>query len=178
MSIELVEVPFTIKVGFTSEINPDFVSRMIMKFEKTLYSHSLILFEDLDFKEKIFHSIGEGVLVDANGDYLKTHKIVRMFEVPMATTREGFCMYVRGRCSAKVEYSQSQYLNQIFRLAGLSLKLVDNDGAKTICSEETLMALAHSKLNVANLEPDTISPKMLCEFLVKEKQAGRCKELP
>ena len=178
MTIEMVEIPYTIKVGFTQEIHADFVSRMIMKFEKTNYSHSLILFEDVDFREKVFHSIGKGVLVDPEQEYLKTHKIVKLFEIPMSTTREGFGMYVRGRTLSKIEYSQGQYLNQVARLLGMSMKLVHNDGAKTICSEETLMALALSKLGSTGLlDADMVSPKMLCLFLEGEARAGRCREI-
>jgi len=159
---------YVIRVAFIQELKPDFVSRTIMRLEKTNFSHVGILFEDIDYKEKLFHSIGLGVCVDANLEYFKTHRVVKYYEVPMDVTREGFSMYVRGRTTSKVKYSQSQYLNQALRLAGLAWQPVRNDGSKTICSEEATLALQLSKLDVSRLQEDSVSPKMLDLFLVEQ----------
>lgn len=164
---------YSIKVCFTQEIDPDFVSRAIMWAEGTNYSHVMMIFEDMDGKEKILHSIGGGTCIDENCSYLTTHKIVRSFRVPMKVSQAEFCGYARGRVGR--EYSESQYLNQILRLCKIPWMPFKNGNAKGICSEEVAYAALLSALEVPqeglSKVLDLMSPKMVDEFLTKNEKA-------
>jgi hypothetical protein len=161
---------FSIKVAFTQELEPDLVSKAIMYFLKTNYSHVMILFEDVDGKEKILHSIGQGTCIDEDKKYLESHKIVKMYEVPMKVSREVFAGYARGRVGR--EYSQSQYVDMILEKLGIKWKPFSNGNSKGVCSEEVTAAAPMSQLELpSDLDLDLIDPKEVDDFLAKQPLA-------
>lgn len=112
-----------IKVIFSAEVNPDFMSKQIMNKFKTPYSHVLIQHEE----GKIFHAVGKGVCVEDADPFFKDHIAVATFLVKLDVSRDFFYGFVMG-ANGK-EYSQSQ----IAALA--SGKGTENGDEKMICSE-------------------------------------------
>lgn len=166
---------FSIEIHFTQEINPDWLSKLIMWAEGTNYSHSLCIFKDIDGIDKLYHSIGDGSLVTNDLGYLKSHKPVRSYRVPMAVSLEDFSKWVHARAKKGIEYSESQYVNQFLRLIKIPWVLIKNGDSKSICSEEMFCALRFSKLapDMMDLDQDMISPKMLESFLSKHPLAEK-----
>lgn len=161
---------FTIKVAFTQEHKPDYISKGIMFALNRPYSHVLIMFEDVDGNVKIFHCIGQGTCVDESCEYLKDHNIVKMYEIPMKCTRAEFAMWVRGRCGR--EYSDSQYVNILLKMIGVKWIPFKNDNAKAICSEEIAAAAHLSMLDLPEkIELDLITPKDVEAFLDSQPKA-------
>jgi hypothetical protein len=161
---------YKIKVAFTQETEPDLVSKGIMYALGRPYSHVLIMFEDTDRNTKIFHCIGKGTCIDNSLEYLKTHKIVKAYDIPMKCTREEFAMWVRGRCGR--EYSDSQYANILLNMIGIKWVPFKNDNAKAICSEEVAAAAHLSQLDIPeNIELDLITPKDVEAFLDSQPKA-------
>lgn len=118
---------YQIKVVFTRETNPDFLSTQIMNKDKTDYSHVLVLFHDDNNIEKIFHAVGEGVCVEDSEPYFKTHIKAHVFEIDLDVTKDYFLGFVRG--SNGKEYSQSQ-------IASMAVGKTEKNGdEKMICSE-------------------------------------------
>lgn len=178
------EAIYTIELAFTQEINPDFVSRSIMRWEKSPYSHVMCLFKDENDKESLFHSIGSGAQIGPDS-YLETHKIVSRYEVPLLISKEAFLRLIRARSQKAVDYSQSQYVNQFFRLLfgvfGSEVPSwfpkVRNGDFATICSEE--MAVSVLRYSVLwddfmfKIDPDQISPRMLEDILLQSTEVKK-----
>jgi hypothetical protein len=163
---------YFIRVAFTQETEPDFVSKMIMKALGKPYSHVMILFKDLDGREKIFHSIGQGTCVMEKDEYLKTHKIVRQFKINMNVEQDAFCAYVKGRVGR--EYSGSQYINIILKMIGLKITLFKNQHAKAICSEEVAAAAHMADLDLPSIiNFDLVTPEDVDRFLSSQPKAEK-----
>lgn len=148
-----------IKVAFTKEKNPDFISASIMKFLGTDYSHVFFIHDGV-----IFHSVGQGVKREYLSNYLKTHDITDVFEVDLDLTYKEFESYMYG--AEGKEYSESQYIGFILPFMK---KFVRNGKEKTICSElvsEVLEKFGGFKLPN---EADFMSPKDVYDMLGKKK---------
>lgn len=121
---------FQVRVCFTAENDPDFVSKMIMEKYGTNYSHVLITFLNEDRDQVIFHATGDGVHTLAGQklmNYFSTHRVVDTAIVDLQVSREFFSGYVKG-ASGK-EYSQSQ-------IAAIAAGRIQRNGdEKMICSE-------------------------------------------
>lgn len=139
-----------LKVGFTKEIKPDFVSKCIMRVLGTNYSHVFFILNDF-----IYHSTGEGVNRVPLAAYLEDHEVVKTFDVELPTlSEEAFAAYMEG--AGGKEYSNSQYIG--FVLPFLQ-RFVSNGSEKMICSELVSVVLAkygHYKLPK---QADFMSPK-------------------
>lgn len=141
---------FTVKVAFTREKDPDFVSKRIMDFLDTDYSHCFFINDGF-----IYHATGEGVNRCHLDVYLEDHVIVHEVMLPLPLmTEDSFKAYMRG-ADAK-EYGHLQYAGFI---APWAQKLVRNGNAKQICSE----LIAEIARDYGNLklpkEQDFMSPK-------------------
>ncbi len=148
-----------IKVAFTKEINPDFVSNCIMKFLGTNYSHVFFILND-----EIFHSVGEGVCRVPLNEYLKDHVITAEFKVELDMTEKEFLAYMDG--AEGKEYSESQYLGFVLPFMK---KFVRNGKEKTICSELVSEVLEKFGEYVLPKEADFMSPKDVYEILRGQK---------
>lgn len=163
---------YSIKVAFTQEINPDWISKTIMWFLETNYSHVMILFEDVDGKEKILHSIGKGTCIDADQEYLKTHKIVRAYKIPMKCTMEHFSGYAEGRVGR--EYSESQYFNMFLEKLGIKWIPFRNGNSEGVCSEEVGAAAELSQLEIPeHVDLDILDPAEIDVFLSRQAIAEK-----
>jgi len=125
---------YSVKIAFTKEINPDRVSKLVMWALQKPYSHVLILFEDIDGKEKILHAIGKGTCIDEDKEYLKTHAITHMYEVPMRVSREVFAGWARGRVGR--DYAESNYINMALEKIGIKWVPFKNGNSDVVCSSE------------------------------------------
>jgi len=178
-------VSYKIKVAFTQEHQPDYISWFVMLALNRMYSHVIIVFEDIDDKEKIFHCIGEGTLIDEEKVYLKTHTIIKQYEIPMKCSRVEFADWARKKAEKKIEYSNRQYVNIAVKFAirfinnwiGLKIKtpvIFRNGDAAEVCSEAVASASHMSHLEVpATLELDMIDPEEIDDFLAGQQKAKR-----
>lgn len=144
-----------VKVGFTSENKPDFVSKTIMWFLKTNYSHVFFILGD-----HIFHATGKGVHPVALSEYMKTHNLVHSFEVELNMSLESFLAFMDGASSK--EYSSSQYLG--FLSKSLQ-KFVKNGNEKMICSELVAVVLEKYGAYCLPKEADFMSPRDVFNLL-------------
>ena len=113
-------------IGASAEINPDFMSRMIMKFTKCKFSHLFIHDE-----ETIYHSVDDGVGTEDYEEFLKTHHVWSK-PIELKVSYDYFRGYMKG--TEGIGYSQSQYFGFILR-RGFFRKLFRNGKSKVICSE-------------------------------------------
>jgi hypothetical protein len=166
---------YTVKVAFTQEVNPDFISRAVMWALEKPYSHVLILFEDVDGKEKILHAIGKGTCIDEDKEYLKTHNIVRMYEVQMRVSREVFSGYARGRVGR--DYAETNYINMALEMMGVKWVPFKNGNSDVVCSSEVAAIGPLSKLELPDgmiwrdVRLELVDPVEVDEFLFKNKKA-------
>lgn len=150
-----------VKIAFTREAEPDLVSKGIMKYMGTNYSHVFFILNDI-----IYHAVGEGVTAVPLQDYLKDHVIVAEKEVNLYMTEGEFVTYMRG--ARGKEYSNSQYLGFIFK----SLKkFFRNKDEKMICSE--LVATVLNDYGIDEQipyfhDPDFVSPKDIYVAIMKD----------
>lgn len=118
-----------IKVIFTREKDPDFISKKIMEKDGTNYSHVLIDYDE-NGERKIFHAVGEGVCIYAENkykDYYKSHIKAHEYEIELKVSKDFFLGYVEGSCGK--EYSQSQ-------IAAIAVGgILENGDEAMICSE-------------------------------------------
>lgn len=162
-------------IFFSAEIEPDFVSRAIMKRYNKPYSHVGVLVslsvEDqlfLDLAklphpgEWIFHATGKGFHAELKDSYLAKGKtFVKL--VPVRPLDEIFALgFLAGNIGK--EYSSSQYLG--FFSSSLA-KLVANGKEKLICSEAVFDFLTQicGMENKVNQAPDMIAPPHIEEIL-------------
>jgi len=90
---------YEVEVWCVAEMNPDFGSRMIMKFTKRPFSHVLFYYEDRDNKFKIAHAVAPAVKKEKpeyTDEMLKDHIIVYKQKIKLNCTKEYFCGYVNG----------------------------------------------------------------------------------
>lgn len=151
-----------IKVGFTAELEPDLVSKGIMWWLGTNYSHVFFI-----LNEHIYHCDGEGVNRIKLEDYKVTHKLVSEFEVELFMTEKEFEAYMTG-ANGK-EYSESQYLGF---LHARFQKWVGNGDKKMICSELVAEVLAKYGKFFLPKPADFMSPKDVHELLSKDRIYG------
>lgn len=147
---------FTVKVAWTREKDPDWVSKEIMDFLDTDYSHVFFINDGF-----IYHATGEGVNKTPLDKYLETHIIVheRMLPLPLMT-EDSFKAYMAGADSK--EYGHLQYIGFI---APWLQRFVKNGNTKQICSE----LIAEVGRDYGNLklpkEQDFMSPKDVLDLL-------------
>lgn len=111
------------------EVQPDFVSRRIQRFEKTNYSHVAVLVDGY----LVYHAIGAGVCRTTLNDLLADGPCV---------IRRRVVIPVHSECCAKTwldaqlgkKYSLWQYLGFLFPLARF-LPWVNNGAREVVCSE-------------------------------------------
>lgn len=141
---------FTVKVAFTKEKEPDFVSKMIMKFMGTNYSHVFFILDGY-----IYQSTGEGTHRCNLENYLETHVIVDEYMVALALmTPESFRSYMAG---AKGKgYGHWQYLGFMFPWLQ---KFVTNGSSRQICSELVAEVLRDYRPMKLPKNADFMSPK-------------------
>jgi hypothetical protein len=144
-----------VTVAFTREINPDFVSKRIMDFLKTDYSHVFFIHNGT-----IFHAVGEGVTEVPLAEYLKTHVIVAQKEVSLNVSDDRFLGYMDG--AKDKEYSSSQYLGII---SGALKRFGRNGGEKMICSELVAVVLSLYAGVKLPKESDFITPKDVFQLI-------------
>jgi len=175
--------PFFVHICFVREKKPDWLSRLIMRFEKTKFSHALCLYTTESGERRIFHSLEVGTIDEPAAPFFEDHAVAFAYKVKMAVQREDFLAHVAARTAkveedgkpvAKVEYSFSQYINQAMRLLKLPFVPVRNGDKKAICSEEQYMVLRMSKIlhKIGDLDQDTVSPRTLMEFLARQTWEG------
>ncbi len=147
-----------IEICWVKEKEPDFVSRMIMKFQKTTYSHVLIRFKDRHGIDSIFHATGKGVNIGKYKPFMETHLLCYAITVKLKVTEQFFWGYISG--SEGKAYSQWQLL----RIA-TGTSFFTNGKEKRICSE-TVGAVLHnySKYKLEG-DPDLWTPKYLLEVV-------------
>lgn len=150
-----------IKIAFTRETEPDLVSKGIMKFMGTNYSHVFFVLDDI-----IYHAVGEGVTSVPLAEYLKDHIIVAEKDVDIFMTEGEFLTYMKG-ANGK-EYSNSQYLGFIFKPLK---RFFRNKDKKMICSElvATVLNYYGTDESVPYFpDPDFISPKDIYVAIMKD----------
>lgn len=174
---------YSIIVAFTQEVNPDWISKGVMFCLDQIYSHVMIIFVDIDGREKVFHCIGKGTCIDEDKAYLENHKIVKSFRIPMRCSPAEFSFWAKGRVGR--EYSDTQYLNigvkfavqwinRIFKTKFDIPVIFRNGAAKAICSEEVVAAAFMSDLEIPdNVELDLVDPEEVDVFLSRHKKAER-----
>lgn len=152
-----------VEVCFTAERKPDLVSKLIMQFMGTNYSH--VLFK---VGGEVFHATGEGVNRIPVSEYLGNKKIiVHQIPVVLDCTANEFYAYMLG-ANGK-EYSSSQYLGFLFKPLR---KLVSNGEEKQICSELVARVL-HKWAGIEFHENlDFISPRDVFERIEGSKDAA------
>ena len=163
---------YQVEVCFCREKSPDLISKSIMAGERSEFSHVLCKFEDHDGSIQIFHSIGSGAQIGPE-DYLDTREVVKSYKVPLIIGKDAFIRLIKARSSKVIEYSESQYFNQIFRIIfnffGFKVPKwfpkVRNGDMATICSEEMVISVIRYSIVwddvMLEIDPDQISPKML-----------------
>lgn len=124
-----------VQICWMAEKKPDFVSRMIMKYDKSDFSHVLIRFMDRHGLDSIYHATGRGVHIEPFDPYLHNHKVVSFKKIELDISQEFFWGYVSG--SDGKEYSRWQIV-RIFT----GINLFKNNKTKMICSE-TVGELMH-----------------------------------
>lgn len=144
-----------VEIAFTRELKPDFVSKEIMKFLKTDYSHVFFIHNGI-----IFHAVGKGVSIVSLDEYLKTHLIVARKEVTLDVSEDRFLGYMDG--AKDKEYSSSQYLGIVSRFLK---RFGRNGGEKMICSELVASVLALYAGHKLPKEADFITPKDVYDML-------------
>ena len=144
-----------LKIAFTREYKPDLVSKGIMLFLGTDYSHTFFVLNDVSF-----HSTGKGVHTVPLSDYLHDHVLVKEFEVESSQTEAEFLAFMAG--SMGKDYGESQYIGFLFPSLQ---KLVMNGPAKTICSEIVARYLADYCGYKLPKDADFMSPKDDYELL-------------
>lgn len=152
----------SIKIFVAREVEPDWVSRKIMKVIGADYSHIGIIVDDTI----VFHMVGEGFsqcpLKEMESDHvLQTKDITDRIHMTYALG------YLQGRLG--VEYSQSQYLGFLFPFMR---RFVRNNKEKGVCSEEVarfLLVCGQEKYISGYLnrfiDLDFVSPKDVWETL-------------
>lgn len=135
--------PYSVKISFTREIKPDWFSRMtsvgesLRRKKKFSGTHALIEFVDVDGREKFYHHIGEGILIDEDKSYLRGRVVVRTFVVKLWCTQEQFVAWARKRAKQCPKYSLGQiFLNQTMRILKLPFVVVKNGDRAGVCCEE------------------------------------------
>lgn len=116
-----------IKVIWTAEKNPDIGSRLIMKFQRTPYSHVAIA-----YCGAIYHAVGEGVIEGSLNSFLETHVVVAEKEIDLKCELAEFFGYIKR--AKGTEYSTSQLVAIGGRIKWLRF-LFRNGRGKAICSE-------------------------------------------
>ena len=117
-----------IEICTSRETKPDFVSRMIMKFMGTKYSHILVLIDN----SIVWHMTGKGFHSQPADEFLSDHLFVDCVDVSTKVTRsEEYCKgYLEGMRGG--EYSQSQYLGFLRKRLQ---RFTKNGNEKSVCSE-------------------------------------------
>lgn len=151
------------KIFVSGEINPDFLSRRIMKRFKTNYSHIGMIVIDNQGFTTIYHSVGEGFSAKNYDDFCEEHHMQEI-DITRYILNEDYALgYLNGRIG--VEYSFSQYLGFVFKsLQGLTR----NGKEKGICSEEAARFMFHCcqhNLKIDQSKFDFVSPKDVWEKL-------------
>ncbi len=149
-----------ISVGFTRQNKSDIVSRLIMWFLETKYSHCFFIMDGV-----IYHADGKGVRNLHLADYLKTHILVHNIPVELNITDKEFLMFMEG--ANRKDYSESQYLGFLFKWLQ---PIVANGEKRQICSE--LVSLVLKKYGKYELQKpaDFMSPLDVFELITKKKQ--------
>lgn len=147
-----------IEVAVAREKNPDFVSRMIMRWMGRPYSHIFIIHQN-----KLIHSTGKGVHNTWLDEFMVDHDIMIKRRVPIGSgkTVAYFKGFVAG-CSGK-EYSESQYIGFLFPFLR---RFFRNGREKTICSEFVANVLNNCcGYDIRNI--DFVSPKDVMEYVIE-----------
>lgn len=122
-----------VKIILTREINPDFVSKAIMRFTGKDSSHILIEYHcPVDDQMKVFQATGEGVNVKPSDEYFKTHHKMMTIHLDLNCTPGEFASYIDGALGK--DYSESQYVGFIFPYKWIQ-KIVGDGEKEMICSE-------------------------------------------
>lgn len=151
------------KICFTREIKPDFISRMIMKFLRSNYSHVMLGYEDI-----IYHATGKGVHSQTRKEFLAQGKeVVYSFLIDLPLSPSELKSYMRG--AEGKEYSNSQYLGFLFPALQ---RYVANGKSKQICSELVCDVLAEFGNYEFPKMHDFMSPRDVYEFLSAEYCEG------
>lgn len=147
-----------IYVAVCKETKPDLISRIIMKFMKADFSHSMII-----DGEDIWHAVGGGVEKVGFEEFMVNHEIPEMIRVPLTVPREEMISYLKSRMGK--DYSELQ----LFGFLIPSLRMFLRNGTdKTICSEFVSRFLNHC-CDYEIKDCDFISPKRLIQ-IVRESE--------
>ena len=138
-----------IQVAFTCEKKPDIISKIIMWVLKSTYSHVFLV-----HNESIYHSVGDGVCKIKLSDYLKTHNLIKYFDVELDCSEEVFEAFMAGEDGK--DYSESQYIGFMFPFMQ---SYFDNDNEKRICSEFVAIVLEKYGKYVLPKDADFMHPK-------------------
>lgn len=146
-----------VRVVWTAEIKPDFVSRCIMWAQRRPYSHIGIVFDD-----QIVHAVGKGVCIEPVWPYLKQRKIVMEKEVSLHCSRDRFLGFIEGE-------SGKEYSNWQLVAIALGVPWFPNGDKKRICSEFVANVLLKFG-NVGRIPEsfdylDYVTPKCIENFL-------------
>lgn len=147
-----------ISVGFTRRNKLDIVSRLIMWFLNTKYSHCFFILDGV-----IYHADGKGVRHLNLDKYLETHIMLHEIPVDLDITEKEFLMFMEG--ANKKDYSESQYLGFLFTWLQ---PIVANGEKRQICSE--LVSLVLDKYGAYELPKaaDFMSPRDVFELITKQ----------
>lgn len=166
---------FEVLIVFTSEVEKDTFSTVIERVERTPFSHTMCVFED-GGRWMLFHSAGNGTVIEPDSDYAGTHHVVRAYRVPMAWPENETKEYFRARVNLRPRYSYWQiFVNQVARIFGglfgleISRPLIRNGDASAICVEEMLMLLRGSLQwhRFSHIEQDLIGLKQFEALMAK-----------
>jgi len=149
------------QVFVSKEVNPDFLSRMIMKKLGTPYSHIGLLVTGTDCH--LYHSTGKGFHRQSKEDFLSSgvkaiHASVDI--TPLVKDKKYALGFIHGRVGT--EYSESQYIGF---LLPWTQGFFANKNKKGICSEEVMYFLNKCVLGGSVDDIDYYDPKMAWDFV-------------
>jgi hypothetical protein len=147
-----------------AEVEPDFVSKSIMKAIGTNYSHvGIIIQEEGEEYGHIIDATGKGVCKSKVEDYIKDHELLEMIDITrFVLNGSNAKSWLEGNLGK--DYSEGQFVG--FKIPALK-KLVGDGESELICSELCArFCNKHTTIDAfLETDPDFICPKTFIEGL-------------
>jgi hypothetical protein len=145
-----------LEVYFMKESKPDLLSRLIMWWQGTNYSHV-----GFEYKGMLYHAIGNGVVWQKPEEYLHDHEVVLKKSVNLNCSVDRFEGYLMGEIGK--DYSELQLWRIVTQKAysKVGIKMKSNGDAKRVCSEFVGMVLFLFSKHKISGDRDYWTPKCI-----------------